>query len=147
MHVDRSTALNGLALLAGLLLVSVTLLSPPEAPTDRVEFYVEPAGGGEPAWETLRYGDLSADARDAFDTARTDSNGYYNATLGDSPDGITPPPDGISVWNVEYEDELYLLQAKHYAYEVDLVGDVLPRVVVAAVGLLLAITGAYREFT
>ncbi|WP_254537131.1 hypothetical protein [Halomarina litorea] len=147
--MDRPAVLTVLLLVAGLSLAAFPLVSPAEAPPDRVEFAVEPIDNEEPNWETWHYANFSAAERSAFDAALANASatgaGYYNATLAEAPPGLTPPANGIEYGDVRYDESYYLLQVKHYTYDVPDVA-LLSRLASLLVGVLLVLGAGYRRF-
>lgn len=141
----RRSASNALVFLVGVALFAAPLAVPAEAPPDRVEYYVEADWGNYQDQQRLVYANLSGPEKRAFDAARTNESARYNASLRDAPARLTPARNGIDIYNVEYEGEYYLLQVKHFTYEVDLVSQVLPRLGALAAGILLALAAAYRQ--
>lgn len=145
--MDRSTTLNAVVLAVALsLLLGPLLLFPAEAPPDRIKYYVESVDYDQQAWDDLEYDNFSAAEREVFDSARTASPGVYNATLEESPARLTPPSGGITVYDVGYDDGYYLLQVKHLTDEIDLVSQLLPRLLAVALSGPLGIAAVYRQF-
>lgn len=151
MDVDRSTALLGILLVAGSVLIALPVLVPPDVPDDRVEYYVEDDWSDYEGQPNLEYAQLNETERELFDEARrtnqrTRSSTTINWSVSDAPGSLTPPPDGIEEYNVRYEGSWYVLQVKHLTYEADFVTQHLPRLGSMALGVVCLVGAAYRRF-
>jgi len=142
----QSTALNAALLVGACLLITVPLAVGPDVRPDRVEFYVEGDWSDIDGQQTLRYEGLSSTAQTAFDDAREITPKTVNYTVADAPNRLTPPPNGIDIYNVRYQGSFYLLQVKHRTYSADFLTQVLPRIVLGMGGILLGLVAGYREF-
>lgn len=139
--------LRTLALVAiGLALLAGPVLAPPEVPDDRVEFYVEADWGNYSDQEAIEYNDMTAAERSVFDTARSNRPETINLTPDEAPPSLDPGPDSIAVYNVRYDSEWYLLQARHLTYEADFLTQLLPRFGAIALGIALLVGAAYRRY-
>ncbi|QSG10873.1 hypothetical protein HSBGL_0436 [Halapricum desulfuricans] len=149
--MDRSTAVLVVLALVGFALIAAPVASPPDVPEDRIEYYVEDGWMDNEDQVNLAYANLTEAERAVFDEARqtnenTSSGTTVNASAGDTPESLTPPPDSIRLYNVRYDGEWYLLQVRHLTYEVDFVTQQLPRVGSMAVGVVCLVGAAYRRF-
>lgn len=146
MDHRQSTALTAALLIAGVVLFAVPVVAPAEAPDDRVEYYVEGDWGDLQGQQNLAYENVSAAQQAVFDRARQQRPDTVNLSVSESPPELTPPADGIDIYNVRYDGEYYLMQVKHLAYDVDFVTQQLPRLGAIAIGALLIVAAAYRRF-
>jgi len=146
MDIERSTALNLALLVGGLLLLTAPLAVQPFIHPAPAEIYTESDWSDYDDQENLVYENLSATEQTAFDSALAARPGTANLTLAEAPSALTPPADGIDIYNVYYQESYHLLQVKHVTYQPDFATQVLPRVVLAMGGLLLGLGGGYRQF-
>jgi hypothetical protein len=145
--MDRqSTALNAALLGGACLLITVPLAVGPDVRPDRVEFYVEGDWSDIDGQQNIRYEALSSTGQTAFDDARSSTPETVDDTVADAPNRLTPPPNGIDVYNVRYQGSFYLLQVKYLTDSADFLTQVLPRVVLGVGGILLGLVAGYREF-
>jgi len=151
MDVSREAALIGVLLVAGAVLIALPILVPPDIPDDRVEYYVEDDWMDNEDQSNLVYANLTEAERAVFEEARrtnerTERGTTVNFSVRDTPESLTPPPESISIYNVRYEGEWYLLQVKHLTYEADFVTQHLPRLGSMALGTVCLLGAAYRRF-
>jgi hypothetical protein len=146
MDFDRSSALIGILLLVGVILIAIPVLVPPDVPDNRVEFYVEADWMDQADQTNLAYANLSQAARETFDEARRATPETINRSASAAPESLTPPPDSIDLFNVRYEDEFYLLQVRYLTYETDFVTQQLPRLGLLAAGIVCLVGAAYWRF-
>jgi len=151
MDFDRDAALIGILLVTGAALIAFPVLAPPDIPDDRIEYYVEGDWMDNEDQSNLAYANLSEAEREVFEEARrtnenTSSGTPVNVSLDDAPESLTPSPEAISLYNVRYEGEWYLLQVKHLTYEADFVTQHLPRLGSMALGAVCLVGAAYRRF-
>lgn len=146
MDVERDTALTGALLLLGLALVAVPILVPPDVPDDRVEFYVESDWMDNPDQTNLAYSNFTESERAVFDNARRATPETFNRSAGEAPESLTPQPNSIHIYNVRYDDEFYLLQVRHLTHEADFVTQHLPRLASMALGIVVVLGAAFRQF-
>ncbi|MCU4717154.1 hypothetical protein [Halapricum hydrolyticum] len=151
MDFNGDTALIGILLVVGVVLIALPVLVPPDVPNDRVEYYVEGDWMDNEDQPNLVYANLTEAEREVFEEARrtnenTSSGTPVNFSVDEAPESLTPSPDGISIYNVRYENEWYLLQVRHRTYEADFATQHLPRLGAMALGAVCLVGAAYRRF-
>lgn len=144
--MERSAALNWGLLVAGLLLFTAPLVAQPQTPPDVVEYSVDGDWDPVDGQQKLSYANFSTAQQDVFERANA-SDGPVNVTLAESPDRLTPPPDGIEAYDVYKNGSYYLLQTVHFTHERDLIEQVLPRAIAMLAGLGALVGLAYRRLT
>jgi hypothetical protein len=72
--------------------------------------------------------------------------GTVNDSVENAPAGLWPQPNGVDMYNVEYDGSFWLLQAKHLTNSADFVPQVLPRLLLGMSGLVVGLVASYREF-
>jgi len=139
------STLSAAFLLAGFALFAFPLVAPPQAPPDTVEYYVEPDFGDQSAHPNLAYENFSENERRVFDAALANQNHTYRTEPGDLPERITPPGEGIRIYNVQYHGDYDALQIRRLS---DPPSDtaILGRFGSLLAGILLAGYGGYRTF-
>ncbi|WP_135662135.1 hypothetical protein [Halorhabdus rudnickae] len=146
MSVNRSSALVGFLLIAGIGLIALPILVPADVPDNRVEFYVEADWSDRAEQPTFAYTNFSEGERDIFDQARQTTPGTINRSISSAPDSLTPPPDSIEIFNVRYEGEIYLFQVRYLTYDADFMTQQLPRLGFLAGGIACLVAVAYWRF-
>ncbi|WEL21245.1 hypothetical protein [Halorhabdus sp. BNX81] len=146
MDIDRSTVLVGILLATGVALVALPIAVPADVPDNRVEFYVEANWSDYSGQTNLVYATLNESARGVFDEARRATPETINRSIATAPESVTPPPDSIELYNVQYEGAFYLLQGRHLTSEADFLTQQAPRFGSMAVGFLLVVGAAYWRF-
>lgn len=146
MGVDRSSALVGLLLFAGVVLIALPILVPADVPDNRVEFYVEADWSDRADQMTFAYTNFSEAEREIFDEARQAIPETINRSASTAPESLTPPPDKIELFNVRYDGEVYLLQVRYLTYDADFVTQQLPRLGFLAGGVVCLVGAAYWRF-
>lgn len=142
----RSPSLPSIALvLAGLALFAFPLVAPPQAPPDTVEYYVEADFGDQAGNPNLAYANFSESERRVFDAALANENDTFVTGPENAPDRITPPGEGIRLYNVRYRGDYDALQVRRLS---DPPSDaaVLGRFGSLLAGILVAGYGGYRGF-
>jgi len=146
MGVDRSSALVGSLLVAGVVLIALPILVPADVPDNRVEFYVEADWSDRAEQTTFAYTNFSEAERDVFDEARQAIPETINRSASTAPTSLTPSPDKIELFNVRYDDEVYLLQVRYLTYNADFVTQQLPRLGLLGGGVVCLVGAIYWRF-